>query len=128
ACLNLLLDLGLRRENVWLYDIGGLVHAGRDDLDATKRAFARPAGEGTPAMTEAIDGADLFLGLSAPNVLKPEMVARMAADPIIMALANPTPEIMPHEARAAREDAIICTGRSDYPNQINNVLCFPFIF
>ena len=128
ACLNLLMDLGVRRENVWLYDIGGLVHAGRDDLDATKRGFARPAGEGTPAMIEAIEGADLFLGLSAPNVLKPGMVARMAADPIIMALANPTPEIMPHEAKAARGDAIICTGRSDYPNQINNVLCFPFIF
>jgi malate dehydrogenase (oxaloacetate-decarboxylating)(NADP+) len=128
ACLNLLLDLGVRRENVWLYDIGGLVHAGREDIDATKRAFARPAGEGTPPMSEAIEGADLFLGLSAPNVLKPEMVARMAADPIIMALANPTPEIMPHEAKAARADAIICTGRSDYPNQINNVLCFPFIF
>jgi len=128
ACLDMLLTLGVKRENIWLFDREGLVHAGRDDLDATKRAHARPDPGREIGLGEAIDGADLFLGLSAPDVLKPEMVARMAADPIIMALANPIPEIMPEAAREARADAIICTGRSDYPNQINNVLCFPFIF
>jgi malate dehydrogenase (oxaloacetate-decarboxylating)(NADP+) len=133
ACLKLLLDLGVRRENIWLIDKDGLCHLGRDDLDETKRGFARPAAEGLGAggpagLGDVIDGADLFLGLSAPGILTGEMVARMAGEPIIMALANPTPEIMPYNAKAAREDAIICTGRSDYPNQINNVLCFPFIF
>ena len=128
ACLNLLRDLGVRRENIWLVDIDGLVHEGRTDLDPTKRAFAQPDQGRAVALGEVVDGADLFLGLSAPGILTAEMVRRMADNPIIMALANPVPEIMPHEARAAREDAIICTGRSDYPNQINNVLCFPFIF
>ena len=128
ACLQLLLDLGVQRENVFLCDRKGLVHEGRNDLDATKRRFAQPAAEGTPQLADVIGGADMFLGLSGPGALKPEMVSAMTRDPVIMALANPTPEIMPHEAKAVREDAIICTGRSDYPNQINNVLCFPFIF
>ncbi|MEO1471301.1 MAG: NADP-dependent malic enzyme, partial [Pseudomonadota bacterium] len=126
ACLDMLLNLGVRRENVFLYDINGLVHAGRDDLDATKRSYAQP--EGGPALGEAIEGADLFLGLSAPRLLKPEMVAKMAKDPVIFALANPEPEIWPTDATAARPDAIVATGRSDFPNQVNNVLCFPFIF
>ena len=126
ACLNLLLDLGVRRENVWLFDINGLVHAGRDDLDETKRAYARKTDEGS--IHDLIEAADMFLGLSAPDLLKPEMVAKMAKDPIIFALANPMPEIMPDVAREARPDAIIATGRSDFPNQVNNVLCFPFIF
>ncbi|MEM9782507.1 MAG: NADP-dependent malic enzyme [Pseudomonadota bacterium] len=126
ACLDMLLNLGVKREHVFLYDINGLVHRGRDDLDDTKRSYAQP--EGGPALAEAIVGADLFLGLSAPRLLKPEMVQAMAADPIILALANPEPEIWPTDATAARPDAIVATGRSDFPNQVNNVLCFPFIF
>ena len=128
ACLNMLVNLGLKRENVWLIDIDGLVHSGRGNLHETKAAYAQPDPGKPMELADVIDGADLFLGLSAPDLLKPEMVARMASDPVIMALANPTPEIMPDVARAVREDAIICTGRSDYPNQVNNVLCFPFIF
>ncbi|MGF1552835.1 MAG: NADP-dependent malic enzyme [Paracoccaceae bacterium] len=126
ACLNMLSNLGVKRENVFLYDIHGLVHAGRDDLDATKRAYAQP--EDALTLEQALRGADLFLGLSAPRLLKPEWVATMAADPIIFALANPVPEIWPTDAEAARSDAIVATGRSDFPNQVNNVLCFPFIF
>ena len=126
ACLNLLCDMGLRRENVFLYDVDGLVHQGRAGLDATKALYAQPHDAGP--IEEVIAGADLFLGLSAGGILTPEMVAKMAADPIIFALANPTPEIWPDAARAARADAILATGRSDYPNQVNNVLCFPFIF
>ena len=128
ACLNLLLDMGVRRENVWLVDVDGLVHAGRDDLDQTKRAFAQPDQGRKVGLGEVIAGADLFLGLSAPGILTLEMVGQMAENPIIMALANPVPEIMPDIAAEARPDAIICTGRSDFPNQVNNVLCFPFIF
>ncbi|MEM6661796.1 MAG: phosphate acyltransferase [Pseudomonadota bacterium] len=128
ACLNLLLDLGLKRENVWLVDVEGLVHAGRKDLDETKLSYAQPDQGKTVGLGEVIAGADLFLGLSAPGILTPEMVGQMAENPVIMALANPTPEIMPDAAAEARADAIICTGRSDYPNQVNNVLCFPFIF
>ncbi|MGG7568475.1 NADP-dependent malic enzyme [Rhodovulum sp. DZ06] len=131
ACLNLLLSLGARRENVHLYDIHGLVHEGRNvDMNPQKAEFAQPSEEGEePAtLTEAIKGADMFLGLSAAGVLSREMVATMADKPIIFALANPNPEIVPEEARAAKPDAIIATGRSDYPNQVNNVLCFPFIF
>ncbi len=128
ACLNLLLDLGVKRENVWLVDVDGLVHLGRDDLDETKRSYAQPDQGKHVGLGEIMAGADLFLGLSAPGILTAEMIGQMSEDPIIMALANPTPEIMPDVARAARADAIICTGRSDYPNQINNVLCFPFIF
>ena len=127
ACLNMLLKLGVRRENVWLCDIHGLVHAGREiDMNPEKAAFAQTTDLRT--LDDVIDGADLFLGLSGPGVLAPGMVARMASPPIVFALANPQPEIMPEEVRAARPDAIIATGRSDYPNQVNNVLCFPFIF
>ncbi|MSU91056.1 NADP-dependent malic enzyme [Rhodobacteraceae bacterium 2CG4] len=127
ACLNMLLSLGARRENIWLCDIHGLVHEGRtEDMTPQKAAFAQASDLRT--LDEVIGGADLFLGLSGPNVLKPGMVAKMARRPIIFALANPNPEIMPEAARAVAPDAIIATGRSDYPNQVNNVLCFPFIF
>jgi len=127
ACLDLLCELGLKRENVWVTDIHGVVHEGREvDMDRWKARYAQATDKRT--LGEVIDDADIFLGLSAPNVLKPEMVARMADPPIILALANPVPEIMPEDARAVAPDAIIATGRSDYPNQVNNVLCFPFIF
>lgn len=127
ACLNMLLKLGVRRENVWLCDIHGLVYEGRqEDMNPQKAAFAQKTD--LRDLDQVIDGADLFLGLSGPNVLKPEMVAKMAKRPIIFALANPTPEILPDAARAVAPDAIIATGRSDFPNQVNNVLCFPFIF
>ncbi|NHM17396.1 NADP-dependent malic enzyme [Tritonibacter mobilis] len=127
ACLNMLLKLGVKRENIWLCDIHGLVYEGREeDMNPHKAAFAQASDKRT--LDEVIDGADLFLGLSGPNVLKPEMVAKMAKRPIIFALANPTPEIMPDVARKVAPDAIIATGRSDFPNQVNNVLCFPFIF
>ncbi|SIQ32883.1 malate dehydrogenase (oxaloacetate-decarboxylating)(NADP+) [Paracoccus thiocyanatus] len=127
ACLNMLLKLGVRRENVWLCDIAGLVHQGRtEEMTPQKAEYAQKTDLRT--LDQVIEGADLFLGLSGPGVLKPEMVARMAARPIIFALANPTPEILPEDARAVAPDAIIATGRSDYPNQVNNVLCFPFIF
>jgi len=127
ACLNMLLKLGVKRENVWLCDIEGLVYHGREkDMTPQKADYA----QGTTAATlgEVIYGADLFLGLSGPGVLKPEMVAKMADVPIIFALANPNPEIDPEAARAVNPKAIIATGRSDFPNQVNNVLCFPFIF
>jgi len=127
ACLNMLLKLGLRRENVWLCDVHGVVYEGRTtDMNPQKTAYAQNTDKRT--LDDVIDGADLFLGLSGPNVLKPEMVKRMAKRPIIFALANPTPEIMPDIAREVAPDAIIATGRSDFPNQVNNVLCFPFIF
>ena len=127
ACLNMLLKLGAKRENIWLCDIHGLIHEGREvDMNPQKAAFAQRSDART--LNEVIDGADLFLGLSGPGVLKPEMVGRMSAQPIIFALANPRPEILPEDARAVAPDAIIATGRSDYPNQVNNVLCFPFIF
>ncbi|MCL6284054.1 NADP-dependent malic enzyme [Ruegeria sp. 2012CJ41-6] len=127
ACLNMLLKMGVKRENVWLCDIHGLVYEGRtEDMNPHKAAYAQDSDLRT--LNEVIDGADLFLGLSGPNVLKPEMVARMADRPIIFALANPTPEILPQAAREVAPDAIIATGRSDFPNQVNNVLCFPFIF
>ena len=127
ACLNTLLKLGVRRENVWLCDLAGLVHEDRTaDMTPEKAAFAQASGLRT--LDQVIEGADLFLGLSGPRVLKPEMVAKMAARPIIFALANPTPEIMPDLAREVSPNAIIATGRSDFPNQVNNVLCFPFIF
>ena len=127
ACLNLLVSLGVKRENIWVTDIVGVVHEGRtEQMDQWKSAFAQKTEART--LAEVIEGADVFMGLSAPGVLKPEMVKTMAKDPIILALANPIPEIMPDDARAARPDAIIATGRSDYPNQVNNVLCFPFIF
>ncbi|WP_435257948.1 NADP-dependent malic enzyme [Thioclava sp. FR2] len=127
ACLEMLVKLGVKRENVWLCDLEGLVYKGRTaQMTPQKEAFA----QGTTAATlaEVIEGADLFLGLSGPGVLTPEMVGKMASRPIIFALANPTPEILPDLAREVAPDAIIATGRSDFPNQVNNVLCFPFIF
>ncbi|NIY78011.1 MAG: NADP-dependent malic enzyme [Rhodobacteraceae bacterium] len=127
ACLNMLLKLGLKRENVWLCDIAGLVYEGREEeMTAQKAAFAQKTDLRT--LDEAIEGADMFLGLSGPGVLTPEMVKKMTKQPIIFALANPTPEIMPDMVKKVAPDAIIATGRSDYPNQVNNVLCFPFIF
>ena len=127
SCVELLLDLGLPRRNVWLSDLAGVVYAGRRELmDPQKERFAQATDART--LDDLVGGADVFLGLSAGGVLKPAMVARMAAKPLIFALANPTPEILPEEVRAVRDDAIIATGRSDYPNQVNNVLCFPFIF
>jgi malate dehydrogenase (oxaloacetate-decarboxylating)(NADP+) len=127
ACLNMLLKLGVKRENVWLCDIHGLVYEGRaEDMNPEKAAFAQPSDLRT--LDDVIEGADLFLGLSGPNVLKPEHVQRMATRPVVFALANPNPEIMPDLARSVVPDAIIATGRSDFPNQVNNVLCFPFIF
>ena len=127
ACLNMLVKLGVKRENIWLCDIHGLVYEGRaEDMNPEKAAFAQTSDLRT--LEEVIDGADMFLGLSGPNVLKPEMVAKMSAQPIVFALANPNPEIMPELAREVAPDAIIATGRSDFPNQVNNVLCFPFIF
>ena len=127
ACLNMLVKLGVKRENIWLCDIHGLVYEGRtEDMNPQKAAFAQKTDLRT--LDEVMDGADLFLGLSGPGVLKPEMVAKMSKQPIVFALANPTPEIMPEEARKAAPDVIMATGRSDFPNQVNNVLCFPFIF
>jgi malate dehydrogenase (oxaloacetate-decarboxylating)(NADP+) len=127
ACLDLLVDLGVRVDHIWVTDIAGVVYKGRKaEMDPRKERYARDTGART--LADVIEGADVFLGLSAPRVLKPEMVAKMAQQPIILALANPVPEIMPEEAKAVRPDAIIATGRSDYPNQVNNVLCFPFIF
>lgn len=127
ACLDLLLDLGLLKEHIWVTDIKGVVYEGRTELmDPEKARFAQPTNART--LTEVIEEADIFLGLSAGGVLKPEMVKKMAARPLIFALANPNPEILPDDAKAVRSDAIIATGRTDHPNQVNNVLCFPFIF
>ena len=127
ACLQLLVELGLPRENIWVTDIEGVVYQGRKVLmDEDKARFAQATQ--LRKLSDVIEGADIFLGLSAAGVLKPEMVKKMAARPLILALANPTPEIMPEQVKAVRDDAIIATGRSDYANQVNNVLCFPFIF
>jgi malate dehydrogenase (oxaloacetate-decarboxylating)(NADP+) len=127
ACLNLLLELGAKRENITVTDIEGVVYKGRTVLmDQWKGAFAQETR--ARKLADVIDGADIFLGLSAGGVLKQDMVARMAERPLIMALANPNPEIEPADAFAVKPDAMICTGRSDYPNQVNNVLCFPYIF
>jgi len=127
ACVDLLVDLGLPIQNIWLTDLAGVVYAGRTELmDEDKARFAQPTDQRT--LAEVIAGADIFLGLSAGGVLKPGMVAKMAARPLIFALANPTPEILPEQVKAVRDDAVIATGRTDYPNQVNNVLCFPFIF
>jgi malate dehydrogenase (oxaloacetate-decarboxylating)(NADP+) len=126
ACLDLLVSLGLRKENVLIVDAKGVVAVGREGVDANKARYARETRART--LGDIMPGADVFLGLSAPGVLKPEMVKQMAPQPLILAMANPTPEIMPEAALAVRPDAIIGTGRSDYPNQVNNVLCFPFIF
>ena len=127
ACLNLLVKLGIPRENIWVTDLAGLVYEGRTELmDEDKVQFAQKTDK--RKLAEVIEGADVFLGLSAGGVLKAEMVAKMAAKPLILALANPTPEIMPEEVKSVRDDAIMATGRTDYPNQVNNVLCFPYIF
>jgi len=127
ACLQLLVKLGIPRENIWVTDLAGVVYEGRAELmDPDKDQFAQKTEQ--RKLSEVIEGADIFLGLSAGGVLKPEMVAKMAANPIIFALANPTPEILPDEVKAVRDDAIMATGRSDFPNQVNNVLCFPYIF
>ncbi|CCN19856.1 NADP-dependent malic enzyme, partial [Bordetella bronchiseptica MO211] len=127
ACLDLMVDLGLPIEHVWVTDIEGAVYQGRTALmDPDKARYAQPTEART--LAEVIEGADVFLGLSAGNVLKPEMVAAMAANPLILALANPNPEILPEAAHAVRDDIVMATGRSDYPNQVNNVLCFPYIF
>ena len=127
ACLDLLVTLGLRRENITVADIKGVVYSGRkEEMDPDKARYAQDTRART--LAEIMDGADLFLGLSAGGVLKPHMLKGMARDPLILALANPEPEIRPELALAERPDAILCTGRSDYPNQVNNVLCFPFIF
>ncbi len=127
ACLNLLISLGAKRENIFVGDKDGLVTTRRsDNVDRWRQAFAQDVEAET--LAEVLPGADVFLGLSAAGVLKPEMIKSMAKDPLILALANPTPEIMPELALEVRPDAMVCTGRSDYPNQVNNVLCFPFIF
>jgi malate dehydrogenase (oxaloacetate-decarboxylating)(NADP+) len=127
ATLNLLVSMGAKRSNIWVCDIDGVVHEGRNtQMDRWKAVYAQKTN--ARVLADVIGGADIFIGLSAPNVLKPEMIKQMADKPLVMALANPTPEIMPDDARAARSDAMICTGRSDFPNQVNNVLCFPFIF
>ncbi|MEM7425198.1 MAG: NADP-dependent malic enzyme [Pseudomonadota bacterium] len=127
ACLNLLVSMGMDPSNIWVTDIDGLVYEGREaSMDPWKAVYAQTTDLRT--LNEVIDGADIFLGLSAGGVLKPEMVKRMGEKPLIMALANPNPEITPELAREAKPDAMICTGRSDYPNQVNNVLCFPYIF
>ncbi|MEY2619931.1 MAG: phosphate acetyltransferase (phosphotransacetylase)-like protein [Pseudomonadota bacterium] len=127
ACLQLLVKIGLPRENIFATDLAGVVYEGRTELmDEDKIQFAQKTSART--LADVIQGADIFLGLSAGGVLKPEMVKAMAPNPLILALANPNPEIQPHEARAVRPDAILATGRSDFPNQVNNVLCFPYIF
>ena len=127
SCLNLWCELGIKRENVTVCDSKGVIYVGRDaKMEATKARYAQETSART--LADAIVGADIFLGLSAAGVLKAEMVKQMAKDPLIFALANPTPEIMPELAKEVRPDAIIATGRSDYANQVNNVLCFPFIF
>ena len=127
ACLGLLVKLGIPRENIWVTDLAGLVYEGRTELmDEDKIQFSQKTLQRT--LAEAIEGADVFLGLSAGGVLKQDMVKKMAAKPLIFALANPNPEILPEEVKAVRDDAIMATGRTDYPNQVNNVLCFPYIF
>ncbi len=127
ACLDLIVDLGFPLENIYVTDLAGVVYKGRAELmDPDKERFAQDTS--ARSLGEVIQDADIFLGLSAGGVLKPDMVRAMAPNPLILALANPTPEILPEEVRAVRNDAVICTGRSDYPNQVNNVLCFPYIF
>src|SRR6188508_229085 len=127
ACLDMLVALGMKMENIWVTDIKGVCYAGRkEEMDDNKARYARKTD--ARKLAEVIEGADVFLGLSAGGVLKPDMVKKMAARPLILALANPEPEIHPDQVKAVRDDAVIATGRSDYPNQVNNVLCFPFIF
>jgi malate dehydrogenase (oxaloacetate-decarboxylating)(NADP+) len=126
ACLDMLVSLGLKPENILAFDREGVLYTGRGHMDADKQRYARDTDKRT--LAEIVQGADVFLGLSAAGVLKPEMVATMADKPIIFALANPNPEILPEDAKKVRPDCIIATGRSDYPNQVNNALCFPYIF
>ena len=127
ACMDMLVALGMKMSNIWVTDIAGVVYAGRQaEMDPNKQRYAKDTTART--LDEVIGGADVFLGLSAGGVLKPAMVVKMAANPLILALANPNPEILPEDIRSVRDDAVIATGRSDYPNQVNNVLCFPFIF
>lgn len=126
ACLKLLIGMGLPIRNIWATDIHGLIYKGRDHLNDMLEEFAQETTQRT--LDEVIEGADIFLGLSAGGVLKPEMVKKMGPSPLVFALANPNPEILPEEAKAVRPDAILATGRTDYPNQVNNVLCFPYIF
>jgi len=127
ACLDLIVDLGFPLENIYVTDLAGVVYKGRTELmDPDKERFARETDART--LAEVIPDADIFLGVSAGGVLKQDMVKAMAPNPLILALANPNPEILPEDVKAVRGDAIIATGRSDYPNQVNNVLCFPYIF
>jgi malate dehydrogenase (oxaloacetate-decarboxylating)(NADP+) len=127
ACLGLLVKLGIPRENIWVTDLAGVVYEGRTELmDEDKIQFVQKTDHRT--LAQVIAGADVFLGLSAGGVLKQDMVKSMAAKPLIFALANPNPEINPEDVKAVRDDAIMATGRTDYPNQVNNVLCFPYIF
>ena len=126
ACLDMLVALGMKPENILAVDRDGVLYTGRGNMDPDKQRYARDTDK--RSLADIIDGADIFLGLSAGGVLKPEMVATMGARPIILALANPYPEILPEDAKAVRPDCIIATGRSDYPNQVNNALCFPYIF
>src|SRR5690606_30253147 len=126
ACLDMLVALGVKPENILAFDRDGVIHTGRDNLDEGKIRYARDTDK--RSLAEIVEGADVFLGLSAGGILKPEMVATMAERPVILALANPHPEILPEAAKAVRPDAIIATGRSDYPNQVNNAVCFPYSF
>ncbi|MGE4533264.1 malic enzyme-like NAD(P)-binding protein [Halomonas sp.] len=126
ACMKLLVSCGARAENIYMLDRKGVIHSGREDLNQYKAMFATETDKRT--LGDAIDGADVFLGLSGPNLLSPEQLKKMAPNPVVFACSNPDPEIHPADAFAARDDVIMATGRSDYPNQVNNVLCFPFIF
>ena len=126
ACMELLIKCGAQREKIYMLDTKGIVHSRRDDLNEYKKLFANNTDKRT--LDDAVEGADVFVGVSGPNLLSPEQVKLMAPNPIIFACSNPDPEIKPELALAARDDVIIATGRSDYPNQVNNVLCFPFIF
>ena len=126
ACMKLLINMGAKVENIYMLDRKGVIHSGREDLTTEKAIFATPTDKRT--LDDAIEGADVFVGLSGPNLFAPEQLAKMAANPIIFACANPDPEIKPELAHATRDDVIMATGRSDYPNQVNNVLGFPFIF
>jgi malate dehydrogenase (oxaloacetate-decarboxylating)(NADP+) len=126
SCVNMLVALGLKPEHILAFDRDGVLHTERTDLDPDKQRYARDTDKRT--LAQIVEGADIFLGLSAAGILKPEMVATMAPRPIILALANPSPEISPEEAKAVRPDCIMATGRSDYPNQVNNALCFPYLF
>ncbi|KAA0876413.1 malic enzyme-like NAD(P)-binding protein [Nitrincola tapanii] len=126
ACMKLLINMGAKVENIYMIDRKGVIHSGRDDLTAEKAAFATETDKRT--LDDAIEGADVFLGLSGPDLLSPEQLKKMAANPVVFACANPDPEIRPEVAKAARDDVIMATGRSDFPNQVNNVLGFPFIF